>query len=202
MTRIKKIRVTQFLLLISGLLIVYFTYYNDKSSKDLNNLSKENILKKKYLDKDDAINVFYNIKYNGIDLSGNRYVLTSEEAIIKKDNEDLLYLTGVNYVFYLKDDSILKVISTSGEYNNKSLDMKFKENVLMTYNDNILKAEYAEFSNSGNYLQIMKNVEVKSEMGNIYADKFFFDLKNKKFSLDSFENNNINANIKINEKRF
>ena len=80
--------------------------------------------------------------------------------------------------------------------------MKFDNNVLMTYDDNWLKADDAEYSNSGNYLLIKNNVEVNSDMGNINADKLFFDLKMQKLNIGSFENNNINANIKIDEKRF
>ena len=66
----------------------------------------------------------------------------------------------------------------------------------------IYKADDAEYSNSGNYLLIKNNVKVNSDMGSINADKLFFDLKMQKLDIGSFENNNINANIKINEKRF
>ena len=52
------------------------------------------------------------------------------------------------------------------------------------------------------YLLIKNNVKVNSDMGNIDADKLFFDLKMQKLNIGSFQNNNINANIKINEKRF
>jgi lipopolysaccharide assembly outer membrane protein LptD (OstA) len=80
--------------------------------------------------------------------------------------------------------------------------MKFENKVFMTYDDNWLKADDAEYSNSGNYLLIRNNVKVNSDMGNINADKLFFDLKMQKLNIGSFENNNINANIKIDEKRF
>ena len=80
--------------------------------------------------------------------------------------------------------------------------MKFENKVIMDYNNDWLKADNAEYSNSGNYLLIENNVKVNSDMGNIRADKLFFDLKMQKLNIGSFGNNNINANIKINEKRF
>jgi len=150
----------------------------------------------------EASNIFYNIKYTGIDLSGNRYILTSEEAVMKKGNNYSLDLKGVNYTFYFKDDTILKVTSKSGLYNSQNLDMKFKDEVLMSYNGNILQAEKAEYSNSGNYLKIQNNIKIESNFGNMSADEFFFDLNSKKLKINSYNDNNIKAKIKIDEKRF
>lgn len=202
MKRINKLRMIQFLLLLTGLMIIYFTYYSKDEDPSSNFISEKIKKEIKQSNSEDTKNIFYNIKYNGIDLSGNRYILTSEEAIMKKDNENLLDLKGVNYIFYLKDGTILKVSSKNGLYNNKTLDMKFKNKVLMIYNDSTLEADNAEYSNSGNYLKIKNSVKVKSDLGNISADELHFDLKSKKLNINSFENNNIKANIKIDEKRF
>lgn len=202
MKRVNKLRIIQFLLLLTGLIIIYFTYYSKNEDPSSNFISEKIKKEIKQSNSDDAKNIFYNIKYNGIDLSGNRYILTSEEAVMTKDNENLLDLKGVNYIFYLKDGTILKVSSNNGLYNNKTLDMKFKNKVLMIYNDSTLEADNAEYSNSGNYLKIKNSVKVKSDLGNISADELYFDLKSKKLNINSFENNNIKANIKIDEKRF
>ena len=202
MKRINKLRIIQFLLLLTGLIIIYFTYYSKNEDPSSNFISEKIKKEIKQSNSDDAKNIFYNIKYNGIDLSGNRYILTSEEAVMKKDNENLLDLKGVNYIFYLRDGTILKVSSNNGLYNNKTLDMKFRNKVLMIYNDSTLEADNAEYSNSGNYLKIKNSVKVKSDLGNISADELYFDLKSKKLNINSFENNNIKANIKIDEKRF
>ena len=206
MSRFKKIKIIQIILLISGLLILYLTYYNAVSNKNSTSLSEkmgnEIIKKSSNITSENSRNIFYNISYNGIDFSGNRYVLTSKEAATKKDNENLLDLIGVNYIFYFKDGTTLEVISDAGLYNNKTLDMKFKEKVLMKYGGNTLEAENAEYSNSGSYLKIQDNVKIKSELGNMIADEFFFDLNSKKLKINSFNDNSIKANIKIDEKRF
>lgn len=206
MSRFKKIKIIQIILLISGLLIFYLTYYNAVSNKNSTSLSEkmgnEIIKKSSNITSENSRNIFYNISYNGIDFSGNRYVLTSKEAATKKDNENLLDLIGVNYIFYFKDGTTLEVISDAGLYNNKTLDMKFKEKVLMKYGGNTLEAENAEYSNSGSYLKIQDNVKIKSELGNMIADEFFFDLNSKKLKINSFNDNSIKANIKIDEKRF
>ena len=117
-------------------------------------------------------------------------------------DESMLDMKDVKATFYFKDQTVLNVSSKEGKYNNQTLDMKFENKVIMDYNNDWLKADNAEYSNSGNYLLIENNVKVNSDMGNISADKLFFDLKMQKLDIGSFQNNNINANIKINEKRF
>ena len=206
MNRKKKIKVAQISLFLLGIFIIYSTYYGEKlnlKKRILSDTTKNKIIKDiKDSKTKDADNIFYNVKYSGIDLSGNRYILTSKEAITSATNESILEMRDVQAKFYFKDDTVLDVTSSTGTYNNQSLDMKFENNVIMTYSNNWLTADNAEYSNSGNYLLIKNNVKAKSDMGNINADKLFFDLKIQKLDIGSFEDNNINANIKIDEKRF
>ena len=75
MDRKKKLRLIQIGLLILGLLIIFFTYslkrqdFNESIiSKETQKQIKENIAQNK-----DEGDIFYDIIYNGIDLSGNRY---------------------------------------------------------------------------------------------------------------------------------
>ena len=206
MNRRRKIKLAQIFLFLLGIFIIYSTYYSEKSDFKkgiISEKTKKKIIKDiKESDSKGANNIFYNIKYSGIDLSGNRFILTSKEAITSEVNETIIDMKDVKATFYFKDDTVLYVTSKTGIYNNQTLDMKFENKVFMTYNDNWLKADDAEYSNSGNYLLIKNNVKVNSDMGNIRADKLFFDLKMQKLNIGSFGNNNINANIKINEKRF
>ena len=206
MNRRRKIKLAQICLFLLGIFIIYSTYYSEKSDFKkgiISEKTKKKIIKDiKESDSKGANNIFYNIKYSGIDLSGNRFILTSKEAITSEVNEAIIVMKDVKATFYFKDDAVLYVTSKTGIYNNQTLDMKFENKVFMTYDDNWLKADDAEYSNSGNYLLIKNNVKVNSDMGNIRADKLFFDLKMQKLNIGSFENNNINANIKINEKRF
>ena len=206
MNRRKKIKIVQISLFLLGILIIYSTYYGENlnlKKGSISDITKKKIIKdlKESETKDDS-NIFYNVKYSGIDLSGNRYILTCEEAVTSKTNESVLDMKGVKATFYFKDQTVLNVSSNEGKYNNQTLDMKFENKVIMDYNNDWLKADNAEYSNSGNYLLIENNVKVNSNMGNISADKLFFDLKMQKLDIGSFQNNNINANIKINEKRF
>ena len=65
------------------------------------------------------------------------------------------------------------------------------------YEGSELLAEEANFSNSKNNLTIMKNVKVKDKRGVLYADSLMFDIKLKTLNIKTFEENKINANLKI-----
>ena len=101
----------------------------------------------------DEINVFFNIEYSGIDLSGNRYILRSEEAKSKKSDQEIIEMKGVTANFYFKDDTILVIKSKLGVYNNKTLDMKFSQDIVANYNNSVLLANEAEYLNSDGSLK-------------------------------------------------
>ena len=205
MKRKLKVRLSQIGLFLIGIIIVYFTYYGKSGQKNkiiTENVKKNIIKESENPNKNEVSNVFYNIKYSGIDLSGNRYILTAEEANNKIDNDELINMKGVKAVFYFKDNTNLVVTSEAGKYNNKTLDMKFTDNVFMSYEDNSLNAKSAEYSNSGGFLQISESVKINSDMGKLSADKLYFDLEKQKLDISSFNNDNVKANITIDEKRF
>ena len=62
-------------------------------------------------------------------MAGNRYILTSEEAVNNNINPELVNMKFVEVNFYFKDGTILNVTSDKGIYNNKTLDMEFDRNV-------------------------------------------------------------------------
>ena len=142
--RKKKLRIVQCCLLIFGLLIIYLTYYNKEIKVEQETLSqkktKENISQERDL--------FFNIEYSGFDLQGNRYSLKSEEAYVDEFNTEIVYMKIVNSVFYFKDCTNLYVKADNGIYNNRTLDMKFEQNVKANYINSELFAEKAEYSNS------------------------------------------------------
>ena len=80
--------------------------------------------------------------------------------------------------------------------------MKFEDNVKANYQDSELFAEKANYSNSESYLSIYENVRVNDKTGNLIADKLLFDITNQTLDITAFNNGEINANVKLNEKRF
>ena len=81
--RKKKLIFFQILLLILGAAIILFTYFNKKENIYTEIMSKDDkkTIEEKLSDKTESGNVFYDIEYSGLDLSGNRYILKSKEAL-------------------------------------------------------------------------------------------------------------------------
>ena len=202
--RKKNLLLIQLGLLIVGMLVIFFTYMNNEKEGVLNIIPPQN--KEKIINQlsnnNKSSDVFYNIEYSGIDLSGNRYKLKSEEAVNNKDFKDIVDMKNVNAIFYFKDDTILKIKSSFGAYNNKTLDMKFRGDVEADYVNSKLYSEEAEYLNSKSYLTISNQVKLVDSKGTMYADKLFFDIESKKLNISSLKNGKINANINLNEKRF
>ncbi len=199
--RKKKILFLQLSLLILGIIIIFATYLNNENSSDKKILLKstEEKITKKLEDNNKEntnSNTFFNIEYSGLDFSGNRFILESKEATTISTNSELVNLKGVKAVFYFKDGTILIVKSNLGQYNSRTLDMKFSEDVIATYNDNVLNADNAEYTNSLGRLIISNKVKIYSTEGDLLADKLTFDVKNQILEIDSFNENKINANIK------
>ncbi len=199
MERKKKLRITQFFLLIFALLIIYLTYYNKKI--DNTDLTDSKQIKKTLEDKEDE-DLFFNIEYTGLDLRGNRYLLKSEKARLDELRPEIVYMDIVHAIFYFKDNTILYIWSDKGVYNNKNFDMKFSNNVKAEYMDSKLFAEKANYSNTENYLSIYENVRIDDIKGNLIADKLLFDIKKQNLAITSFNDGKVKANVKLNEKRF
>ena len=196
-TRKKKIRILQIFLLMMGLIIIFYTYFNQQK------FSKERIIPKeieKKVKNQNIVNsesgdVFYNIEYSGFDLSGNRYILKSKEAISNPANNEIINMSYVNATFYFKDDTVLYVQSDKGIYNNRTLDMNFYKSVKDNYESSELFSESAEYSNSESMLIVSKNVKIIDTKGTMVADKLMLDLKSQTLDIISLNNDKVSTNL-------
>ena len=199
MERRRRIKLFQISLLLLGTLIIYFTYIVRERNIDESSISKEIKQKIKKQSSESLGNgdIFYNIKYSGLDLAGNRYVLTSKEARNSQTNKELIDMKFVNAKFYFKDGTELNVFSDTGVYNNNTLDMTFKLNVKALYMGSQLYAQRAEYSNSKSYIIISESVKLKDIKGTMFADKLLFDIKKRTLNITSYDEKKVNANINL-----
>ena len=202
--RKKKLILIQISFLIFGILIIFFTYLQKKQNENKNIISEETQKKIELnLDNNEKnADVFYDVSYTGLDLSGNRYILKSKEARNNKINSAIVEMIDLKAFFYFKDGTMLKINSEKGVYNNKTLDIIFENNIKAEYQESVLFADLAEYSNSNNFLKISKRVRIKDTKGEIFADNLFFDLKKQTLDIKSSINNKINANLNLDEKKF
>ena len=96
MNRKKKLISFQIILLILSIFVIFFTYVNRESNIESNSILKtETIINSENKKEQDNTNIFYDIEYKGLDLSGNRYVLKSKKARIEKDEKENVYMEMV-----------------------------------------------------------------------------------------------------------
>jgi lipopolysaccharide assembly outer membrane protein LptD (OstA) len=146
---------------------------------------------------DPNANNFTDIEYSGFDLSGNRYVLRAGTADFKTEAPESINIKNVVANFYLKDGSILNVVSDEGLYNNKTLDMEFRKNVKSVYLDNTLLSEQLNYSNTDSKLLVSGNVRGESvKKGKFFADNVEYDLKDKTLDFSMFGNKQVKIKIK------
>ncbi len=187
--RKKKIIFIQVTIFFIALLLLYNTY-RDKSEK-IEEVVKINI------DTEPDVNSFTNIEYSGFDLNGNKYILEAANAKFKTETPETISMKNVTARFYLKDDTILEVVSDNGLYNNITLDMKFEKNVKAYYLTNTLFSELLTYSNSSGKLLASGNVRGESvEKGEFFADNVEYNFTNKTLDLSMFGEKQVNIKLK------
>lgn len=198
MNRKKKLFLYQFFFAFIGIILVLFTFsqknkFNEEEiiSKNLQKKIDEQIKSKK----SDSTNVFYDIKYSGLDLEGNRYTIKSKKATNSEIDTTIVNMNNVEATFYFKDGTVLNISSMNGEYNNKTLDVKFLQNVKAIYQNSKIYAEKAEILNSKNYLIVSDNVRVIDGKGTMIADKLIFDIKKKTLNVSSINDKLIKSKV-------
>tara|TARA_B100001029_G_C14966983_1_gene397898 strand:- start:42 stop:638 length:597 start_codon:yes stop_codon:yes gene_type:complete len=184
---------SQITLLLLGVIIIFFTYFyagKDKTKKTVE------VKEKEITEEIQNKNTFENIKYEGVDASGNQFVINSEYAEFENETPNLIDMRNILCNFYFKDGTILKITSDFGVYDNLTNDMSFEQNVKMFYLESKLFSEKANFVNSENYLFVEGNVIAEGLEGNLKADKMNFDLTKKKLRISMYNQDKVN--IKVN----
>ena len=99
--------------------------------------------------------------------------------------------------FYLKDNTVLTVVSDEGHYNNITFDMDFRENVLADYLTHRIFSDSLSYSSSNAKLIATGNVHGESiDKGEFNADNVEYDLTNKTLNFSTFASKSVNVKLK------
>ena len=188
-SRKKNILLIQITIFLIALALLYNTYREkNKESETFIGIKTET---------SSDTNSFTNIEYSGFDLAGNRYVLEAGQADFKTEKPELINMKIVVAKFYLKDGTVLMVVSDSGLYNKLTLDMKFNKNVKVDYLTHVLLSDSLSYSNSNAKLIATGNVRGESiEKGEFSADNVEYDLMDKTLNLSMFGNKQVKVKFK------
>jgi hypothetical protein len=187
--RRKKIILIQLTIFLFASFLLYNTY-RDKNEKI------EKVVEIK-ANSDPNTNTFKNIEYSGFDLNGNRYILNAGTADFKNETPENINMKMVKANFYLKDDTILQVVSAEGVYNNITLNVEFTKNVKTTYLTNTLFSDKLIYTNTSGKLLASGNVRGESvEKGKFFADKVEYNVVNKTINFSMIGKKKVNMKIK------
>lgn len=180
----------QILLLVLILLIITFVYIDYFKS------SKENLSKNKKNDTDKELvkssnDLISDMSYFSVDNKGNRYEIFSEYGILNPDKSNLIFMEQVNAVVYLSNGERVLISSDKAKYNDDNNDTTFSGSVKMIYGEHVVNSEHLDLFFNNQSASLYDNVEYKSNLSKLNADKILIDFlnKNTKIQMNNEKNN-------------
>ena len=180
-----------FLLLLS--LIFYKKYFqvDNKVSKDIketeiNDEKNKNI---EITEEKKNSNIIQNLRYVSEDLLGNTYILSATSAEIIKDDQDNVNLFNVEGEIIQDNGEKIEIISEIAKYNRQNNNTLFKDNVLVLYGNQIIKANIVKIDFTKNSIEILENVHYTNENLEMFADIVEIDLLKNKLKISMKDQN-------------
>ena len=171
------------IILIVFLLTVFMIYYNNNENFTSSELNIINSLDKK---KKSTDNIIKDIRYFSKDDRNNSYDIVSDFGEISLDNADLIFMTNVIATINLIDSSNVVITSKFADFNNKSYETLFYENVKILRDDERIRSQKLEFSFEKDLILISNKVILEKPGFNLKADRVEIDLitKNSKIFMN------------------
>ena len=181
-----------FLLLLS--LIFYKKYFqvDNKISevKKETKIDNEKIENKEINEEKKDANIIQNLRYVSEDLLGNTYILSATSAEIIKDDQDNVNLFEVEGEIIQEDGEKIKITSEIAKYNRQNNNTLFKENVLVLYGKQIIKANIVDIDFTKNSIEVLENVHYTNENIKMFADIVEIDLLKNKLKISMKDKKN------------
>jgi len=133
-------------------------------------------------------NIIEDVNYKSMDADGNQYIISAKKGEIDYSEPNTIFLTDVSAVIKLKNSDNIEITSDFGKYNLNNFDTIFSKNVLITYLDNKIKANYLDFSLEKNFMIISGKVIYNSLENILEADVVEINIKTKDTKIFMYEN--------------
>ncbi len=192
-----KKKIVQFILIIFLLLLtaIFYIKYFQADNKTLKNKKETKINNKKIEDaeinkeKKDA-NIIQNLRYVSEDLLGNTYILSATSAEIIEDDQDNVNLFNVEGEIIQNNDRKIEITSDTAKYNRQNNNTLFKENVLVIYGNQNIKANIVKIDFTKNSIEILENVHYTNKNLEMFADIVEIDLLKNKLKISMKDQKN------------
>ncbi len=198
-----------FLLFLITFLVISTYYKNDKSTHKFEEIKIKDV---KSGESESDKNLIQNIKYTSNNTNGDIFEILAEYGEPSSEIPELMFLTNVTGNIYLKNKSNIKLISDYANFNTKTFETTFLNNVEILRNDEIILGNelYLVFDQTEevltknpkadqNLIRMSYDVVVKKPGYNLKADVLEIDLisKNLKIYMND-KNKKVKARSKLN----
>jgi len=190
-------KIFQFILIIFLLLlsIIFYKKYfqvdnkisEEKKETEINSEKIKNAKIDK--EKKDA-NIIQNLRYVSEDLIGNTYILSATSAEIIKDDQNNVNLFNVEGEIIQDNGEKIEIISENAKYNRQNNNTLFKDNVLVLYGNQTIRAEIVKIDFTKNSIEILENVHYTNENLEMFADIVEIDLLKNKLKISMKDQKN------------
>ena len=187
---------TQLVLIFIGfflILLTYFYYPYMEKNKLLKDQSAREDLEKTLEDAHST--AFEKIEYQGLYDMDKPFSVKSEKAHILDEDPDIVYMTNMNVVLYLKDERIVRIISNRGRYNKATYDCFFEEDVRATDGETKIFSENLDLLATENFVKIYNSVKLNHSTGSLRADKIDYDFETKYFKVSMFDESVVKMKV-------
>ncbi len=185
MDRKAYIQISIIFLIIFIIIYIYIDYFRNSNKK----IVEENKLEPKLNIVKGTGDLITEMSYFSEDNKGNTYEIKSEYGVINPDNSNLILMDKVNAIIYLVDGEKILITSEKAQYNDNNNDTNFKGSVEMIYINHKINSENMDLSFNDKTVILYDNVEYKSSISNVSADRIFVDLLNKNTKIQMNDNN-------------
>ena len=182
----------QVILLFAGVLLILFTYFYPNIvkkyiEKDFSELPEE-------LEKNTTF--FENLRYEGLFNLDKAFTVKSKKAYIDNEEPDVVHMTDMHVILYLKDGRIVNITSDSGKYDKISYDIFFNKNVYATDGETKIYSQYLEMLGNESTVKIYNDVNINYSTGSsLSADKVEYDFETKYLKISMFDDKRIKMKV-------
>ena len=181
-----------FLLLLS--VVFYKKYFQvdnkvseEKKGNEINN--EKNIIVEINKENKD-LSIIENLRYVSEDLLGNTYILSATSAEIIEDDKNNVNLFNVEGEIIQDNGEKIEIISEIAKYNRQNNNTLFKDNVLVLYGNQTIKADIVKIDFTKNSIEILENVHYTNENLEMFADIVEIDLLKNKLKISMKDQKN------------
>ena len=187
------------ILFFSFLFFFYFNSSNERKlieKKRLELTEKENI---EIIEENiESSNIIEDVSYSAKDAKGNEYFLKASEGTIDLNDSNIIFLKSVKANIDLKNYKLIEISSDFGKYNINNYDTIFSKNVIVSYLDNKITADYLDFSWDKNLMIISREVILRNSKSSLRADVIEVNIKTRDIKIFMYEQDK-KVNIKLPE---